>query len=129
MKQIMLSFAMVSLVGLPTLYAAGGLQSSKRTPSSTPATQAAQPARAAKARTAKGTTHLVSAEFVAYDAGTKTITVKDEKGETSTAPLEGKAIGAIARLKKGDQVMLTYRDNAKGEHQAVTNINPAKRKG
>ena len=52
-------------------------------------------------------------------------TVKDGKGETAV-PLEGKALGEVAHLKAGEKVMLTCRDNAQGEHQAITAITPAK---
>jgi DNA-binding response OmpR family regulator len=42
------------------------------------------------------------------------------------AVLEGKALGEVAHLKAGEKVMLTCRDNAQGEHQAITAIKPAK---
>lgn len=51
--------------------------------------------------------------------------MKDGKGETAV-PLEGKALGEVAHLKAGEKVMLTCRDNAQGEHQAITAITPAK---
>jgi hypothetical protein len=73
---------------------------------------------------------MLNAEFVAYDVKTKTMTVKDEKGQTSSAPLQGRAIKEIGRLhlKAGDHLMVTCRDNAKGEHQAVIDIKPASSK-
>lgn len=132
MKHLFLLLAIVSLVGVPALRAAGGRQSSQRTPSSAPATQTAKPAPAKAQRPAVGKTHVVNvnAEFVSYDAKAKTITIKDEKGQMSTARVEGKATGEVAQLhlKNGDHVMLTCRDNAKGEHQTVTGIKLAKGK-
>ena len=44
----------------------------------------------------------------------------------ASARLEGKAVNEVAKLKTGEKVMLTYRDNTSGEHLAVTNIQPAK---
>jgi hypothetical protein len=57
--------------------------------------------------------------------------VKDDKGQTSSAPLEGKALREVTalHLKAGDHVMVTCRDNEKGEHQAVTAIRTAKTRG
>lgn len=129
MKHAFLSWAIVSLLAVPALHAAAGPQAGRRTPRSTPA-QTGKRQTATQARPAAAQTHVVDAEFVSYDAKTKTMTVKDEKGQTSTAPLEGRAIREFGqlRLKNGDHVMLTCRDNAKGEHQAVTDIKPANAK-
>jgi hypothetical protein len=69
---------------------------------------------------------MVSAEFVSYDPVAKKATVKDDKGETSAVPLEGKALGEITHVKASEKVMLTCRDNAQGEHEAITAIKPAK---
>lgn len=128
MKSAFLPLAMVSLLAIPTLHAAKGPQAQTTPKPATAQTSKPQPATNAWATAAR--THGVSAEFVSYDATTKTLTMKDEKGQTSTAPLEGKAIREFAqlKLKNGDHVMLTCRDNTKGEHQAVTDIRTAKGK-
>jgi hypothetical protein len=70
----------------------------------------------------------MNAQFVSYDAGSKTVTLKDDKGQTSSAPLEGKAISEASHLKTNDKVRVTCRDNASGEHQAVTDIRAVKGK-
>jgi hypothetical protein len=126
MKHTFLSFALVSLLAVAALHAAPGPQASQRTPS-TPA-QPSKSAPATKARPAAVQTHVVDADFVSYDAKARKITIKDDKGQTSTVPLERRAIREVDRLhlKNGDHMMLTCRDNAKGEHQAVTDIKLAK---
>jgi hypothetical protein len=113
----MIALLFVSLAAAPAVIAA-------QTGSS-----AAKPAKAThtqtKAHTEKGKTHPVSAEFVSYDPVTKKATVKGEKGETAV-PLEGKALTEVEHIKAGQKVMLTCRDNAQGEHEAITAIKPAK---
>jgi len=116
----MIALLFVSLAAAPAVIAA-------QTGSS-----AAKPAKAThsqthptKAHAEKGKTHPVSAEFVSYDPVTKKATVKGEKGET-TVPLEGKALTEVEHIKAGEKVMLTCRDNAQGEHEAITAIKPAK---
>ncbi len=72
-----------------------------------------------------GKTHQVSAEVVSADTTKHTITIKGDDGTEKTAPVEGKAIAALKTVKAGEKVTLTCRDNAQGEHQAVTAIHPA----
>jgi hypothetical protein len=69
--------------------------------------------------------HDVNAEFVSADAAKKTITIKAEDGSEKTAPVEGKAVASLKGLKSGEKIIVTCRDNEKGEHQAVTAIKPA----
>jgi Cu/Ag efflux protein CusF len=71
---------------------------------------------------AAGKTHDMKAEVVSVDEKTKMITIKDDKGESHTAPLLGAAIGEAKSLKPGDKVTLTCQDNDKGEHQGVKAI-------
>jgi len=54
-----------------------------------------------------------------------TITIKGET-ENKTAPVDAKAAGALKTVKAGDKVTLTCWDNAKGEHEKVIAIVPAK---
>jgi len=70
---------------------------------------------------AKKLTHEVEAEVVSVDSVKGTITIKTEKGE-STAPIEGKAIAEVKDVKPGQKVTLICRDDAKGEHKAVSEI-------
>jgi hypothetical protein len=79
----------------------------------------------AKAVADKGKTHEVTAEVVSVDAEKNTITIKGEK-ENKTAPVDAKAAGALKTVKAGDKVTLTCWDNAKGEHEKVIAIAPAK---
>jgi septal ring-binding cell division protein DamX len=125
MKHTFLSLAM-ALLAVPALHAAPGPQAGQQKPS-TPA-QTSKPAPATQARPAAVQTHVVNADFVSYDTKTHKITIKDEKGQTSTVPLQRRAILEVGQLhlKNGDHMMLTCRDNAKGEHQAVTDIKLAK---
>jgi hypothetical protein len=67
-----------------------------------------------------GKTHESKAEVVSIDETAKTITLKDEKGESHTAPLLGKAVDEAKHLKAGDKVKATCQDNDKGEHEGVT---------
>jgi hypothetical protein len=74
---------------------------------------------------AKAMTHNVTAEVVSVNAEKKELTIKDDKGESHTAPVEGKAIAELKSVKAGEKVTVTCRDNEKGEHQAITAIKPA----
>jgi hypothetical protein len=114
MKQVFLSLAIASLFVVPVARAAPAQTS----PSS----------RAGQVPQATSQTRVVNAEFVSYDASKKVITIKDEKGKTSTAPHQGSAVREMngMLLKAGDHLKLTCRDNAKGEHQAVTDIKLSK---
>jgi len=71
-------------------------------------------------------THHVAAEVVSADTTKNTLTIMAEDGSEKTAPVEGKALAALKTVKPGEKVTLTCRDNDKGEHQAVTDIHPAK---
>jgi hypothetical protein len=119
MRKTLIALLFVSLAAAPAVIAA-------QTGSS-----AAKPAKATHTQThatkahSGGKSHPVSAEFVSYDPVSKKATVKGEKGETAV-PLEGKALSEVTHLKAGEKVMLTCRDNAQGEHEAITAIKPAK---
>jgi predicted component of type VI protein secretion system len=83
-------------------------------------------AQAKSAPAAKPKTHDVNAEFVSFDATAKTITIKDDKGQQSSVPVEAMALTEAKSFHAGDKVTLTCRDDEKGQHQAITKI--AKRK-
>ena len=74
---------------------------------------------------AGGKTHDMKAEVVSIDEKAKTITIKDEKGESHTAPLLGAAIGEAKALKAGDKVTVTCQDTDAGEHEGVKAIKKA----
>jgi hypothetical protein len=114
MKKVLVLAGVVVLVSATGLFAAPQ-QSTNRKPAPAPA------ARQAKPPAASTMAHPRAGEFVSYNTTTKMLTVKDAKGQTSTAVLEGKAIGEVGTFKPGDWLMLTWRD-AKGQHVAVTNI-------
>jgi len=64
-------------------------------------------------------------EVVSVDTMANKVTVKlgtDEK----TLPVEGAAATSFKTLKSGEKVTLWCRDNDKGEHQAITGIEPAR---
>jgi FtsP/CotA-like multicopper oxidase with cupredoxin domain len=104
---------------LSALLVAGAAYASQAT---TAPAQTKEPAKSA----AMGKTHTVEAEVVSADATAKTLTIKDDKGENKTVPVEGAAVGELKNVKPGEKVKLTCRDNAAGEHQAVTKIHAEK---
>ena len=75
----------------------------------------------------KAISHPVSAQVVSTDAKAKTITLK--VGDNSmTMPVQGKAITELASFKAGDNVTAMCKDNAAGQHLAITDIKAAKPK-
>lgn len=128
MKYPYLSLTLAALLAVPALQAAAGPQTAagpqagQRTPSTS--TPTSKPAPATQARSATVKTHVANADFVAYDAKARTMTIKDEKGQTSTVSLGRTAIREIDQLhlKSGDHMVLTFRDHTKGKRQAVTDI-------
>jgi hypothetical protein len=74
---------------------------------------------------AEGKTHDVTAEVVSVDAQGKTLTIKGEDGSNMTVKVTGNAIKSLETVKPGQRVVLTCKDNEKGEHQSVTEIKPA----
>jgi hypothetical protein len=87
--------------------------------------KAAAPAADAKAAPAKTKTHKVDAEVVSTDVEKKTITVKVE-GAEKTAPVGPLAMYRLKKLKAGDKVVLTCKDDADtGEHKEISFIRMA----
>jgi hypothetical protein len=87
--------------------------------SASQATAPAKPAKAAAAPAAEKT-HVVEAEVVSADAMAKTLTIKGDPNKT--VPVDATAATHLKTLKAGEKVKLTCRDNAKGEHEAITHI-------
>jgi Cu/Ag efflux protein CusF len=71
---------------------------------------------------AAGKTHDMKAEVVSVDTKAKMITIKDEKGESHTAPLLGNAVAEAKNLKAGDKITCTCQDSDTGEHMGVKAI-------
>jgi len=74
---------------------------------------------------AAGKTHNMTVLLVAVDSQSKTITIKDDKGETKAVPVLGNAARNLKMLRTGERVTLTCQDNEKGEHQGITAIKAA----
>ena len=87
-------------------------------------------AQESKAQAGAAKTHDTTVEFVSADSVKKTVTIKTEDGQQKTVPVEGKADITVyqitkvtrGRIKAGDKITVTCRDNEKGEHQAITAI-------
>ena len=84
------------------------------------AAQATGPAKAKSTATAAVKTHTLEAEVVSADASAKTLTIKGDPNKT--VPVDATAVASLKSLKPGEMVKLTCRDNAAGEHQAITHI-------
>jgi hypothetical protein len=97
-------------LSLAALVASAGLASAQA-PSPEPGHTATDGPAAAPARpAAKATTHKVQAEVVSTDVEKKTITVKVD-GAEKTEPVGPLAMFRLKKLKTGDKVILTYRDD------------------
>ena len=95
------------------------------------AAQTTAPAKSKSTAPAKSTaaatkTHIVEAEVVSADATAKTLTIKGDPNKT--VAVDATAVGSLKALKAGEKVKLTCRDNASGEHQAITHITVEKAK-
>jgi len=75
---------------------------------------------------AGGKHHDVKGEVVSVDLTAKTLTFKDEAGESKTAGVLDKAQKTLETLKAGDKVVLTCSDNDAGEHLGISAIKLAK---
>jgi DNA-binding protein HU-beta len=60
---------------------------------------------------AKAKAHVETAEVVSTDATAKSITVKPATGDNQTYTATGAAVAQLAKVKAGEQVRLTIRDN------------------
>lgn len=74
---------------------------------------------------AKTKMHKIDAEVVSVDVEKKMITVKTDAGE-KTAPVGPVAMYRLKKLKAGDKVVLTCKDDAAtGEHKEISFIRMA----
>jgi hypothetical protein len=124
MKKFALLLSFVFVAGVAVADEAKKPEAPK-TPEQAAAAKVEAKAETAKAVADKGKTHEVTAEVVSVDTVKNTITIKGEK-ENKTAPVDAKVAGALKSVKAGDKVTLTCWDNAKGEHEKVIAIAPAK---
>jgi hypothetical protein len=124
MKKFALLLSFVFVAGVAVADEAKKPEAAK-TPEQAAAAKVEAKAETAKAVAEKGKTHEVTAEVVSVDAEKNTITIKGEK-ENKTAPVDAKLAHALKSVKAGDKVTLTCWDNAKGEHEKVIAIAPAK---
>ena len=88
------------------------------------ASQATTPAKPAKSTAAAAKTHVVEAEVVSADATAKTLTIKGDPNKT--VAVDASAVSGLKSLKAGEKVKLTCRDNAAGDHEAITHITAEK---
>lgn len=121
MKKFALPLSLVLMAGLAVAEEAKKAEAPKAAEKAV----AAKTEASTKAVAAKGKTHEVTAEVVSVDTEKNTITLKGET-ENKTAPVDAKAVAALKTVKAGDKVTLTCWDNAKGEHEKVIAIAPAK---
>jgi hypothetical protein len=113
MKKLTLSLALV--------FAGTALAAAQEAPSATRPAET-KPAEA-KSLPSKVTTHKVEAEVVSADLEKKTLTMKVE-GAEKTAPVGPLAVYRLKKVKAGDKVVLTCRDNEAGEHVEIAFIKP-----
>jgi hypothetical protein len=81
---------------------------------------------AAPALAGHGKSHKENVEVVSVDVAAKTITLKDAKGETKTAPVMGDAVAQLEKVKAGDKVTVECHDDENGAHKGVTAIHKQK---
>lgn len=67
-------------------------------------------------------TQKLTAEIVAIDPMAKTITIKDQSGQSKTATAVDKAAVYIRNLKPGVKAVLTCRVDTTGEIKNITNF-------
>jgi hypothetical protein len=77
------------------------------------------------AAAAAGKTHEVTTQIVSIDAKANTLTFKDDKGESKTAPVLASAVPQLKDFKAGDKVVLTCQDTDGGQHEGISAIRKA----
>jgi hypothetical protein len=112
-------------LSLAALLATAAFGWAQATATQAPAEKPAETKAAPEAKAApKTTTHKVEAEVVSADVEKKTLTVKTADGE-KTAPVGPLAMYRLKKVKAGDKVTLTCKDNEKGEHLEISFIRMA----
>ena len=114
MKKTVLALVVAAATGV-----ALSAQAPAQTPSQAPAAKQTAPKTATKsAKKEAGMSHaskskakVETAEVVSTDAAAKSITVKPASGENQTYTAVGGAVKQLEKVKAGEQVRLTVRDN------------------
>jgi Cu/Ag efflux protein CusF len=101
---------------LSLVFATGGLAFAQDTTKEAPAAPAKHSTKHVAAK------HEVAGEVVSIDAEKKTVTFKNEKGESLTWLAEGKALESLKSVKAGDKVTIHYAVDAKGAPKSATEI-------
>lgn len=72
--------------------------------------------------------HDVTMTLVSMDLEQSTVTLKGADGKDVTVPVKGEALASLKskKVKAGDSVIATCQDDAEGNHEAVTDLKPAK---
>ena len=104
---------------LSLVFATGSLAVAQDTPKEAPTAPAKHTTKHVTAK------HEVAGEVVSIDAEKKTVTFKNEKGESLTWPAEGKAVESLRSVKAGDKVTIHYAVDAKGAPKSATEIKSA----
>jgi hypothetical protein len=65
-----------------------------------------------------------NAEVVRVDTRARTLTYRGTSGPVVAAAAEGEAVASLAGLKRGDRVILTYRDAPSASGRRITGIRP-----
>jgi hypothetical protein len=68
------------------------------------------------------TYHQSTYTVVAVDVEGQTITLSDENGEEFTSVVMGHALDILADIQQGARVSITCRDDSKGEHEGIVEI-------
>jgi Cu/Ag efflux protein CusF len=66
--------------------------------------------------------HKGTYQVVSVDPMAKNITLKDDSGDTNTAPVLGKAASKLGDFSAGMKVMVTCRDSDEGKHEGIVDI-------
>jgi len=69
----------------------------------------------------------ITGEIISVDPMAKTITFKDEKGDSKTVTALGKAATYIRSLKSGDKAVLSCRQKDTGEIESINNFKVLKK--
>jgi len=98
---------------------------SAQTYSSTPPSSSSNtpPSSSEKATPSKSRSNRMKAEVVSTDVQARTITLKTDSGE-KTMKVEGRAVRSLKKLKAGEEVWVTSRDQASGA--VAVSLKPAR---
>ncbi len=125
MKKTVLALVVAAATGValsaqaPAQTASSKAPAVKQTATKTAPAKSTGEKKEMKSASTKAKAHVETAEVVSADATAKSITVKPKDGDNRTYTATGAAVAQLAKLKAGEEVRLTVRDND------VTRISPA----